>query len=228
MIQSLPTPKKSRTQGPKTTVIDPIVKVVINNEDNMCGGGFPDEEVVDYPETFAACLSPFKHGAQVTNSVSTSWLYLHIVNIIALKGLVQVKTEDTLQATHVLQQGPSQISLQASQCQCCATGHLKAWSLENLPNGCNVNNTSSLLCPQPTFRCLAIIRSHLTSQTTTTFWACRPSLIMSTRALQDYTYDQDWVQLPHFWSGMFLLYLYLACITQSTLTAHPLVPFLCE
>ena len=73
------------------------------------------------------------------------FIILTIINAITLQGLVQVKMEDTPQATCLLQQGPSQNALQAPQCQYSATGHLKAWSHENLPKGCNVSNTFKLV-----------------------------------------------------------------------------------
>ena len=71
-----PTLKKLRTQGPKTTIINSIVKVVVDGEDDICGGSFSDQEEMDCPEAFAACLSPLKYGAWVTSSVITYSLYL--------------------------------------------------------------------------------------------------------------------------------------------------------
>ena len=75
------------------------------------------------------------------------FIILTVVNVIALQGLLGVKMP---QATHLLQQGPSQIALQALQHQHSATGHLKAWSLKNLPKGCNVNDTFKLVV-SPTY-----------------------------------------------------------------------------
>ena len=50
-------------QGPKTTIINLIVKVVVDGEDDIHGGGFSDQEEVDCPKAFAAHLSPLKYGA---------------------------------------------------------------------------------------------------------------------------------------------------------------------
>ena len=55
--------KKLRTQGPKTTIVDSIVKVVVDSEDDIHGGDFSDQEEMDSPEAFAAHLSPLKYGA---------------------------------------------------------------------------------------------------------------------------------------------------------------------
>ena len=46
-----------------TTIHLLMVKVVIDGEDDICGGGFSDQEEMDCPKAFAAHLSPLKYGA---------------------------------------------------------------------------------------------------------------------------------------------------------------------
>ena len=90
-----------------------------------------------------AHLSPLKNGARVTSPVSCFKFHLRVlIIIIGLKGSVHVKTEDSPKAICLYQQPPSQT---APQCQCTATGQLKAWTLENLPKGCNINETFKLI-----------------------------------------------------------------------------------
>ena len=73
--------------------------------------------------------------------------FFHLLTIIKLKGLVGVNTEDSPKAIHLYQQPPSKT---APQCQHTTTGRLKAWTLENLPKGCNVNKTFKLIA-SPTY-----------------------------------------------------------------------------
>ena len=70
--------------------------------------------------------------------------------LIVIKGLVRVKTEDSPQATHLLQKDPSQIAAQACQHQCNTAGCLKAWAIEDLPRGCNADDTFKLVA-SPTY-----------------------------------------------------------------------------
>ena len=59
--------------------------------------------------------------------------------------------EDTTQAVDLYRQSPSQVTLQpALGCQCSATGHLRAWTINDLPAGCNVNDTFRLIS-SPTY-----------------------------------------------------------------------------
>ena len=59
--------------------------------------------------------------------------------------------EDKTQAVDLYCQSPSQVTLQpALGCQCSATGHLRAWTINNLPAGCNVNDTFRLIS-SPTY-----------------------------------------------------------------------------
>ena len=68
-------------------IIDSKVKVGINCEDNdWYGSGLSDRDEMNGPEAVAAHLSPFKSGAQATNSVSKFRIYLNI--LIVIKGLV--------------------------------------------------------------------------------------------------------------------------------------------
>ena len=54
--------------------------------------------------------------------------------------------EDTTQAVDLYRQSPSQVTLQlALGRQCSATGHLRAWTINDLPTGCNVNDTFRLI-----------------------------------------------------------------------------------
>ena len=53
--------------------------------------------------------------------------------------------EDSPQAARLLQQGPSQVASEARQCQRNTNGHLKAWSVKDLPKGCNTNDTFKLI-----------------------------------------------------------------------------------
>ena len=81
------------------------------------------------------------------SSVSKFQSHLHLLTIIELKGLVSIKTEDSPKAICLYQQPPSKT---APQHQHTATGWLKAWTLENLPKGCNVNETFRLIA-SPTY-----------------------------------------------------------------------------
>ena len=150
-------------------------------------------------------------------------IILTIVNVIALQGLVQVKMEDMPQATHLLQQGPSQIALQAPQHQCSATGHLKAWSLENPPKGCNVNDTfkfvASLTYPQ------------MLGHNKKPFGIPDNNNLLSMQTIFNHIYKTIQSELgptAPFLEWYVSLYLYLTHIMESMLTTHPLVPFLCE
>ena len=58
--------------------------------------------------------------------------------------------EDSPQATRLLQQGSSQVASEACQRQHNTNGRLKAWSLEDLPKGCNTNDTFKLIV-SPTY-----------------------------------------------------------------------------
>ena len=54
--------------------------------------------------------------------------------------------EDTTQAVDLYCQSPSQVTLQpALGRQCSTTGRLRAWTINNLPAGCNVNDTFRLI-----------------------------------------------------------------------------------
>ena len=138
--------KKTRTQGSKTTIVKSNVKVATHVEDdyeNMEHGWLSDKDEIDCPEAVAACLSPLKNGVLVMSSVSCFQFHLHVlIIIIRLKGLVHVKTEDSPKAICLYQQPPSQT---VPQCQRTATDWLKAWTLENLPKGCNINETFNLI-----------------------------------------------------------------------------------
>ena len=120
---SYPTPKKPRTQGPKTTIVKSNVKIatyIEDDYDNMERGWLSDKDEIDCPEAVAACLSPLRNGAQVTSSVSGFQFRLHVlIIIIRLKGLVHIKTEDSPKAIHLYQQPPSQT---VPQHQCTAAG----------------------------------------------------------------------------------------------------------
>ena len=58
--------------------------------------------------------------------------------------------EDSPQAARLLQQGPSQVASEACQHQRNTNGCLKAWSLEDLPKGCNTSGTFKLIV-SPTY-----------------------------------------------------------------------------
>ena len=70
------TPKKLRTYTPMLTskpLINNTIKIADNDDEyewDVRGGGLSDEDKVDGIEALAACVSPIKHGAWATNSVS--------------------------------------------------------------------------------------------------------------------------------------------------------------
>ena len=106
-------------------------------------GWLSDKDEINCSEAVAARLGPLQNGAWVTSSVSCFQFHLHVlIIIIRLKGLVHVKTEDSPKAIRLYQQPPSQT---APQCQRTTTGQLKAWTLENLPKHCNINETFKLI-----------------------------------------------------------------------------------
>lgn len=146
-----PTPppaKKHRTRAPITsTAVVNNVKITVNDdefqEDDDRGGGLPDEYEVDGAEANAARMSPLKFGTRATSSVSGSCTmsFFHALLMFISKGLVGVKTEDTPQAANLLQQLPSQITLQPSlERKRSNSGRVKPFGIEDLPTGCNVND----------------------------------------------------------------------------------------
>ena len=150
---SCSTLKKPRIEGPKTKSKVRVMTYIEDDYDNIEHGWLSDKDEIDCPEAVVAHLSPLKNGEGVTSSVSNFWLlftltyYYWILTIIELKGSVGVKTEDSLKAIHLYRQPPSET---APQHQHTATGQLKAWTLKNLPKGCNVNETFKLIA-SPTY-----------------------------------------------------------------------------
>ena len=67
---SYPTPKKPRTQGPKTTSKVKVVTYVEDDYDSIDHSWLSDKDEIDCPEAVVARLSPLKNGVQVTSSVS--------------------------------------------------------------------------------------------------------------------------------------------------------------
>ena len=71
-----PTPKKLRTYTPMLTskpLINNMIKIAVNDDEyegDVHGGGLSDEDKLDGIEALAARVSPVKHGAWATNSVS--------------------------------------------------------------------------------------------------------------------------------------------------------------
>ena len=98
---------------------------------------------MDCPEAVAACLSSLKNRAQATSLVTNIQLYFHI--LITLIGSCSSQTKDSPDVVHLHQQRLPQTALQAPQCQRNALGCLKAWRLEDLPKGCNTNDTFKLI-----------------------------------------------------------------------------------
>ena len=80
-----PTPKKLRTYAPTLTskpLINNTIKIAVNDDEyegDVYGGGLSDEDEVDSIEALAAHVSPIKHGARATNSVSNLELNIQIL-----------------------------------------------------------------------------------------------------------------------------------------------------
>ena len=80
-----PTPKKLRTYAPTLTskpLINNTIKIAVNDDEyegDVHGGGLSDEDEVDGIEALAARVSPIKHGAWATNSVSNLELNIQIL-----------------------------------------------------------------------------------------------------------------------------------------------------
>jgi hypothetical protein len=64
-----------------------------------------------------------------------------------LKGLVGVKMEDNTHAAGLLRQLPSQVTLYPAvgRQRSATTGRLKAWTLNDLPKGCNIDDIFKLI-----------------------------------------------------------------------------------
>ena len=67
---SCPTPKKPRTQGPKTMSKVKVATYVEDDYNSIDHGWLSDKDKIDCPEAVVARLSPLKNGGWVTSSVS--------------------------------------------------------------------------------------------------------------------------------------------------------------
>ena len=109
------------------------IKIAVDDDKSkgdVYGGGLSDRDDVNGIEALAACVSPIKHRAWATNSVSNLELN---TDYYKLKGLVGVKMEYTTQAVDLHHQSSSQATLQpALGHQHNTTSCLRAWTIKNL------------------------------------------------------------------------------------------------
>ena len=80
-----PIPKNLRTYAPMLTskpLTNNTIKIAVDDDESkgdVYGGGLSDRDEVNGIEALAVCVSPIKHRAWATNSVSNLELYIQIL-----------------------------------------------------------------------------------------------------------------------------------------------------